>query len=147
AKLRRWRPGSHRFLEEQKAIEIWLALVVQAATRSSELALEIVECARLIKGYGDTHTRGTANYRAIEDRVVRPALTGTIPLPQAVDAVASARTAALADPEGESLGRCLTEVERHATFKIAAEGIFAPMAALSHLNVSSRCRPASRRLP
>jgi indolepyruvate ferredoxin oxidoreductase beta subunit len=121
AKLRRWRPHSHRFLEEQKAIEVWLALVVQAATRSSELALEIVECARLIKGYGDTHQRGTANYRAIEDRVVRPALIGTIPLPQAVDAVASARTAALADPEGESLGRCLAEVERHATFKIAAE--------------------------
>ena len=30
----------------------------------AELALEVAECARLIKGYGDTHKRGSANYRA-----------------------------------------------------------------------------------
>jgi indolepyruvate ferredoxin oxidoreductase, beta subunit len=121
AKLRRWRPRSHRFREEQKGIESWLGLIAQAATLSADLALEIAECARLIKGYGDTHKRGTDNYRQIEERVIRPVLAGTMPVPQGIDAIASARTAALADPEGESLARCLADIERHAAFKIAAE--------------------------
>jgi hypothetical protein len=38
-----------------------------------------------------------------------------------IDAIASARTAALADPEGDALTRCLAEVEQHATLGIAAE--------------------------
>src|SRR5262249_7500052 len=121
AKLRRFRPRSHRFQEEQKAIESWLGQIATAARLSSDLALEIAESARLIKGYGDTHARGVANYRAIEDRVIRPALAGSLPVAQAIDAIASARTAALADPEGESLARCLADIERVAAFKIAAE--------------------------
>jgi len=121
AKLRRWRPRSHRFREEQGGIESWLGLIAQAATLSADLALEIAECARLIKGYGDTHKRGTDNYRRIEERVILPALAGTMPVARAIDAIASARTAALADPEGESLTRCLADIERHAAFKVAAE--------------------------
>src|SRR5262249_37781689 len=90
AKLRPWRPSTPPFAEEQRAIEAWLGLIVEAVAYSSELALEIAECARLIKGYGDTLKRGTANYRLIEARVIRPALAGEIPLHRAVDAIASA---------------------------------------------------------
>src|SRR5262249_61077611 len=107
AKLRRWRPGTYRFQEEQRAIEAWLGLIVEAANISAEFALEIAECARLIKGYGDTLKRGTANYRLIETHVIRPAVPGHSPPQRAVDAVASARTAALLDPDGESLAKCL----------------------------------------
>ena len=121
AKLRRLRPYGHRYKQEQQRIESWLALIREAARRSPELALEIAECGRLIKGYGDTHTRGLANYRAIEERVIRPALEGQIPLGQAADAVASARTAALIDPEGESLARCLAEIDGQASLSVAAE--------------------------
>jgi indolepyruvate ferredoxin oxidoreductase beta subunit len=64
----------------------------------------------LIKGYGDTLKRGAANYATIERQVIQPVLAGTIPLPRGVDAVASARVAALADPEGESLAKCLAEI-------------------------------------
>jgi indolepyruvate ferredoxin oxidoreductase beta subunit len=110
ARLRAWRPRSYRYGEEQRAIEAWLPLVVQAAGRSAALALEIVECARLIKGYGDTHARGSTNYDRIARDVMAPALAGQIPLGRAVDAIASARTAALADPDGESLARCLAEI-------------------------------------
>ena len=120
AKLRRWRPYSFRYSEEQPAIEGWLSLVVAAAKISPPLALEIAECARLIKGYGDTHARGSANYRTIESRIIRPALGGDMPLPAAIDAVASARTAALVDPEGESLARCLAALDPHA-LPMAAE--------------------------
>lgn len=121
AKLKRFRPRSHRFQEEQAAIEAWLALIADAARRSPELALEVAECARLIKGYGDTHKRGSVNYRAIEERVIRPVLAGDYPVRHGIDAIASARTAALTDPEGESLARCLAEIETQAAFKIAAE--------------------------
>jgi indolepyruvate ferredoxin oxidoreductase, beta subunit len=121
AKLRRWRPRSYRYQEEQREIEAWLALIGEAAAVSGDLALEVAECARLIKGYGDTHKRGSANYRLIETRVIAPALAGRIPLAQAIDAVASARAAALVDPEGDALGRCLAEVEKHKPYSIAAE--------------------------
>jgi indolepyruvate ferredoxin oxidoreductase beta subunit len=121
AKLRPLRPFGHRYKEEQKAIDAWLALIVEAAKHSTELALEVAECARLIKGYGDTHARGTANYAAIEARVIRPALAGHLAVAQAADAVASARTAALTDPEGESLAKCLSEIEGRAALPLAAE--------------------------
>jgi indolepyruvate ferredoxin oxidoreductase, beta subunit len=110
ARLRRFRPRSYRYKQEQAAIEAWLALIVEATARSAPLALEIAECARLLKGYGDTLKRGAANYAAIERQVIRPVLAGAIPLSRGIDAVASARVAALADPDGESLAKCLAEI-------------------------------------
>ena len=121
AKLRRWRPRSHRFHEEQAQIESWLALIAEAARRSADLALEIAECARLIKGYGETHARGLGNYYAIESRVIRPALAGRIDPAAAMDAVAAARVAALADPERERLAQCLAEIDERAARPVAAE--------------------------
>ena len=121
AELRRWRPRTYRYAEEQREIESWLSLIAQAATQSAELALEVAECARLIKGYGDTHKRGTGNYRLIETHVIRPALAGQIAARQAADAVASARTAALVDPDGESLAKCLDAVGTPELRRIAAE--------------------------
>ena len=121
AKMRRLRPYGIRYAQEQEQIESWLRLIVEAVQRAPELAIEIAECARLIKGYGDTHARGLSNYRTIEMRVIRPALDGTLPLAHGTDAVASARTAALKDPDGESLARCLTEIEARVALPIAAE--------------------------
>jgi indolepyruvate ferredoxin oxidoreductase alpha subunit len=121
AKLRRWRPRSWRFQEEQRAIENWLKLIGCAAPLSAALAIEIAECARLIKGYGDTHKRGSDNYRVIVAQVIEPALAGQMPVRQAVDAIASARTAALLDPEGEALSKCLAELSSPPARAIAAE--------------------------
>jgi len=121
SRLRSWRPRTYRFGEEQKAIEAWLDLIVEAAKRSTDLALEIAQCARLIKGYGDTNRHGTASYRRIEAQLIRPVLAGRIPTSEGVDAIASARTAALLDPEGESLARCLAEFERRPRLGVAAE--------------------------
>ncbi|HZB90270.1 MAG TPA: indolepyruvate oxidoreductase subunit beta family protein [Stellaceae bacterium] len=121
ASLRRWRPRSLRYHEEQAQIEAWLALIAAAAAHSADLAREIAECARLIKGYGDTHARGLANFGKIEARLLRPALAGRFAVATAVDAVAAARVAALADPEGERLDRTLAEIEERAPRKLAAE--------------------------
>jgi indolepyruvate ferredoxin oxidoreductase beta subunit len=103
--LKPWRPHSYRFQEEQKLMERWLARVREAAARSAPLALEIAECARLIKGYGDTHRRGKANFLAILDALVENPAT-TDPAGQA-RAIRKARDAALADPEGKALGGAL----------------------------------------
>jgi indolepyruvate ferredoxin oxidoreductase, beta subunit len=110
AGLRRWRPKSYRFLAEQAAIEAWLERIVAALRLSPRLAREVVECARLVKGYGDTHKRGSANHATILAELVDPALAGQIPAAFAADAVASARVAALADPEGDSLARTLADI-------------------------------------
>lgn len=103
--LKPWRPHSYRFQQEQNLIERWLAHVREAAARSMPLALEISECARLIKGYGDTHRRGTANFLAIMDALVENPATA-VPAEQA-KAIRKAREAALADPEGKALGGAL----------------------------------------
>ncbi len=121
AKLRRFRPRTWRYREEQRAIDNWLKLIVRAAPLSAELAIEIAECARLIKGYGDTHKRGNDNYRVIVLQVIDPALAGQLPLRQAVDAIASARAAALLDPEGGALAKCLATIEAQSSQRIAAE--------------------------
>ena len=110
AGLRWWRPHTYRYVEEQAEIERWLAAIRAAAPLSIELAREIAECARLVKGYGDTHKRGLGNYRRIAADVIAPALAGKMAAKTAADAVASARVAALADPDGESLSRTLAAI-------------------------------------
>ena len=110
AGLRRWRPRTYRYAEEQAEIERWLDAIRAATPVSVDLAREITECARLIKGYGDTHARGLGNYRRIAAEVIAPALAGRMTPRAAADAVASARVAALADPEGESLSRTLAAI-------------------------------------
>ena len=105
ALLRRWRPYSHRYADEQQLIERWLGHVRQAATRSVPLALEIARCARLLKGYGDTHRRGRASFVGILDALVEH--------PPVADAAAQAAAiraacaAALGDPEGDALSHQL----------------------------------------
>jgi len=103
--LRPWRPMSYRYGEEQRLIERWLGLVADAAKRDAALALEVAECARLIKGYGETHRRGKANFLAIVDALVENPATAS-PVEQAA-AIHKAREAALADPEGKALGTSL----------------------------------------
>jgi indolepyruvate ferredoxin oxidoreductase, beta subunit len=112
SRLRRWRPASYRYAEEQHAIEAWLAHIVAAARTSEGLAREIALCAGLFKGYGDTLKRGAANYAAIEQRVILPVLAGAIAPSMGIDAIASARAAALADPEGETLANCLAGISQ-----------------------------------
>jgi indolepyruvate ferredoxin oxidoreductase beta subunit len=103
--LRPWRPASYRYREEQQLIERWLARVADAAGRDVALAREVAECARLVKGYGETHRRGKANFLAIVDALVENPATAD-PRDQAA-AIRKAREAALADPEGQALGKAL----------------------------------------
>ncbi len=109
AGLKGLRRSSLRYAREQAEIETWLGYIRDAAAVSDRLALEISECAGLIKGYGETHRRGTANFTAICDDLVRSAAGGTTPPEDAADAIATARAAALADPDGQALGQALAQ--------------------------------------
>src|SRR5262249_17249054 len=95
--------------------------------------------------------RGDANYRLIETRIIRPILAGRIPLALGIDAIASARAAALADPEGEALTRCLAEIYQHGSANIAAEQPVARWtpagrAGNKHTSQSWRAEDADRRV-
>jgi indolepyruvate ferredoxin oxidoreductase beta subunit len=106
ARLRPWRRRSLRFQQEQELIGRWLDSVRRAALLDYQLALEIVECANLNKGYGETFERGRGNFLQLMNRVIEPALA---------EAGASAkaawlrqlREAALADPDGKLLAKTL----------------------------------------
>lgn len=96
AGLRRWRPKSLRFADEQARIETWLGRVRTAAARDNALAIELVRCQRLIKGYGDTFERGLGNF----ERIMAAE-------PQSAEDVSRLCTAALSDEGGQALNEAL----------------------------------------
>lgn len=93
---RRWRRGTLRYQIEQARIEDWLALV---RTSDADVAVELVRCQRLIKGYGETFERGIGNYRRIVDRYRAGGLDAA--------GLRRLREAALADEDGVALGEAL----------------------------------------
>ena len=110
AKFKWWRPRTYRFAEEQAEAAAWLDAIVAAAPRDYDLALEIAELPNLRKGYSDTHRRGVANYRWILGSLVLPAAAGEVDAGAAASAIAKARGAALADPDGNALETTMAEI-------------------------------------
>ncbi len=110
AGLRRWRRGTYRHRVESQHLQRWLALALDTAGSDRALAREILACRRLIKGYSDTHARGTAKF----DRVLGalPALGGQ---PHAADRIRCLREAALKDEHGEALEKELAAVAAQPT--------------------------------
>jgi indolepyruvate ferredoxin oxidoreductase beta subunit len=96
ASLRRWRPHSLRFHEEQAAIDTWLAALRDALPRHTGFAAAIAELPRLRKGYSDTFDRGRSSYERIFDALV---VKSGPPDEAAAEALREAITAALAEPE------------------------------------------------
>ncbi len=98
AAFRPLRPRSLRFAREQTAIDAWLDLALTAAAVDYDLACEIVECQRVLKGYGATHQHGEESFTTLLAQA--DALIG------AEDAAATLvrlRDAALADEDGTAL--------------------------------------------
>ena len=111
AGLRRWRPRTWRYVEEQRAIEQWLADTIAAAGMDLALAHEVAASARLPKGYGETRRRAAASLALIRERVIAPALDGRLDPARAADALANASVAAEADDSGKRLAAVLDAVE------------------------------------
>lgn len=96
AMMRKSRRASLIYQIEQAHIDNWLASIVDAAQTDYDSAVELAHCGRLIKGYSLTRQRGNANLQ----KIITLYKGGKLPNAQAVDA---ARTAALADDEGEAM--------------------------------------------
>ena len=116
AGMKFWRRRGHRFSVEQRLIGRWLTAIEAALARDPAFAREVAECAQLVKGYSDTHRRGQGNFLKLMDTVVDPALAA--PKSNAdyyanvAAALATARKAALADPEGNALSVTLEKLGR-----------------------------------
>ncbi|PHM68876.1 indolepyruvate oxidoreductase subunit beta family protein [Xenorhabdus sp. KJ12.1] len=65
AGLRRIRRCTLRFQRETTGIDNWLRRIVAAAKHDPVLAVEVVKCQQLLKGYGDTHSRGLKNFQTL----------------------------------------------------------------------------------
>jgi len=104
AGLRRWRRKTLRYSRENARIERWLELIARVVQQNYALAVEIADCQQLVKGYGETHERGTASFEAI--------LADVRDWEQREDAAGRVRTlrvAALADDQGIALAKALAK--------------------------------------
>ena len=95
--LRPLRRHGKRYAEEQALIEHWLATV--EAAPAIEVALELVLCGRMVKGYGATNERGKENFRSIIN-----SLKSSDPAD-----IRRAREAALAEESGTALDVALSQ--------------------------------------
>ncbi|WP_433803338.1 indolepyruvate oxidoreductase subunit beta family protein [Actinomycetospora sp. CA-084318] len=98
ARMRPLRPRSLRFAREQEAIGAWLDLIDEIAADDPDLAREVAECQRVLKGYGATWEHGEESYAALTTAARQ--LRGR---PDAAARLAELRTAALADEDGTAL--------------------------------------------
>lgn len=103
SKLKPFRRGTYRFGVEQYAIDAWLDDVRRAAVIDGEFAIAVADMARLIKGYGKTHQRGTQNFNRVRDGVLIPALNGTLEDSMAAETLRSAVATALSSEDGKDL--------------------------------------------
>ena len=65
AELRATRPYSLRYAHEQARISDWLITVEGLLQTHDNLALQVVKAQQLVKGYGDTHSRGWRNFQRL----------------------------------------------------------------------------------
>jgi len=103
AACKRWRRSTMRYAEENRRIEEWLQRIAATAQRNPELAVELAQCQRLVKGYSDTHERGIRNYDTVMRAVER---AGTALAPATLREL---RDAALADEHGHKLQAALAQ--------------------------------------
>lgn len=108
--LRKWRLKTLRHKMEQDHLDDWLKMVSGYLPGRYGMAVEILRCRRLIKGYSDTHARGLSKFdkvlagaRLVEDRDDGPQW------------VARLREAALRDEKGAELDGALKTVESFTT--------------------------------
>jgi indolepyruvate ferredoxin oxidoreductase beta subunit len=103
--LRRWRRRLLRHKVEVAHLERWYALALGQVPADYALAVEILNCRRLIKGYSDTHVRAQSKF----DRVLS-ALDLVKGRTDAADWIRRLREMALKDEKGDMLDGALKTV-------------------------------------
>jgi indolepyruvate ferredoxin oxidoreductase beta subunit len=107
--MKGWRCRTLRHAQEQAHLARWLDAALAEVPRNYALAVELIRCRRLIKGYSDTHVRGYAKF----DRVL--AATARIAAREdAADWCRRLRDAALQDEEGRALEGAIRTIDSFA---------------------------------
>jgi len=106
---RSWRLKTLRHARELAHLEAWLSQAMGHADTDYDLAVELLRCRRLIKGYSDTHARGQSKFDLVCGAVAM--LAGRA---DAADWLRRLREAALLDEKGEALEGALQTVRSFA---------------------------------
>ncbi len=109
AGLRGYRRRTLRHAEEAAHRERWLAAALGYLERDYELAVEVIRCRRLVKGYSDTHARGLSKFDRVLDGIGLVAGRD-----DAADWARRLREAALKDEEGYALEGALATIRSFA---------------------------------
>jgi indolepyruvate ferredoxin oxidoreductase, beta subunit len=104
--LKGWRRKSLRHATETAHLDAWLATALAYLPANYDLAVEVIRCRRLIKGYSDTHARGLSKF----DRVLS-AIATVRDRPDAADWARRLREAALQDEEGKALDGAIATIK------------------------------------
>jgi indolepyruvate ferredoxin oxidoreductase beta subunit len=107
--LRGWRRHTLRHVQEVAHLEEWLATALAYLPANYDLAVEVLRCRRLIKGYSDTHARGQSKF----DRVLS-GIALVAAREDAADWARRLREAALQDEEGKALDGALATIRSFA---------------------------------
>ena len=102
SRLRPWRRASLRHRREMDGIGAWLGQIAGLLDQDPALALEVIRNQRLIKGYSETHARGSRHFEQLMQ--VLPTLRSRA---GAASVMRDLREAALADESGERLATLL----------------------------------------
>ncbi len=100
ARLRPLRPRSLRYAQEHEALAAWLGAVCGLLPRSPACARALAGLPQVLKGYGETQSRGRENYARLWETHVAPVLDGAGDAGQAARDLEAALRTTLADPEG-----------------------------------------------
>jgi indolepyruvate ferredoxin oxidoreductase beta subunit len=106
--LKWYRPRTLRHVQEVAHLEAWLGTALGYLPKY-ELAVEILKCRRLVKGYSDTHARGLSKF----DKVLAGAAL-VAGREDGADWVRRLREAALKDEEGKALDGALATIRSFA---------------------------------
>ncbi|TRZ58278.1 MAG: indolepyruvate oxidoreductase subunit beta family protein [Rhodocyclaceae bacterium] len=104
-----WRRKSARFNTEQDAIDRWLGAIHRfgLASLDRELVSEIIQCAALLRGYGDTQRRGRKVFEEVFETMLENESAAIKGLDRLKTAIRTLRNAALADPDAPPAARAL----------------------------------------
>lgn len=108
--LKSYRLRTRRHAVEMAHLEDWLDRSLAPLPQDYDLAVELLKCRRLIKGYSDTHARGLTKFDSVMNAT--RLLAGR---EDAADWIARLREAALQDAEGKALEGALQTIRSFTT--------------------------------
>jgi len=102
AGLRPYRRKLLRHRYETQHLKLLLSHTHEALNANYELAIEVLQCQRLIKGYSDTHSRGQSKFKRVSESAI-----ASMNQANAASWVKQLRETALQDEHGDELDQLL----------------------------------------